>query len=40
MEKERKTKVVFILLLSVIMTFATASISHSAYRIEQLTNDS
>ena len=40
MEKARKTKVVLILMLSIIMTFATASFSHSAYRIEQLTNNS
>lgn len=40
MEKLRKTKVVLILLLSIIMTFETVSISHSEYRIDQLKNDS
>ena len=40
MEKARKTKVVLILILSIIITFARASICHSEYRIEQLTNSS
>src|SRR4030065_190536 len=40
MEKARKTKVVLILILSIIITFARASICHSEYRIEQLTKSS